>query len=153
MLYTQKDCFTTTVREIKITDLIEYSINLLPNIKLVKSTLLRYTAEEREFTNYIFPKLKDARIIIRRSSPQGHRTKFPLKKKGSPLLRVVYNFILVNTFTIKLGYPTYHLKEVVNTLIKVKFYYFFSTNAVNRYQTITIRVEDRNQTRFLILNG
>ncbi len=106
MLYTQKDCFTTTVRE----------------------------------------------IIIRRSSPQGYRTKFPLKKKGSPLLRVVYNFILVNTFTIKLGYPTYHLKEVVNTLIKVKFYYFFSTNAVNRYQTITIRVEDRNQTRFLILN-
>lgn len=153
MLYTQKDCFTTTVREIKTTDLIEYSIDLLPNIKLVKSTLLRYTVEEREFANRIFPKLKDTRIIIRRSSPQGYRTKFPPKKKGSPLLRVVYNFILVNTFTIKLGYPTHHLKEVVNTLIKVKFYYFFSTNAVNGYQAITIKVEDRNKTRFLILNG
>ena len=68
LLYTWKDCFAANVRDIKARDLIEHSIDLEPNAKLVKGSLPRYTAEEREFANRIFPELEDAGIIVRRSS-------------------------------------------------------------------------------------
>ena len=96
LLYTWRDCFATRVQDIQATDLIEHSIDLAPNAKPVAGSLPKYTAIEREFVNRIFPELEDAGIIVRRSSPWGARTKFPPKKKGSTLLRVVHNFILVN---------------------------------------------------------
>ena len=47
---------------------IKYSIDLESNIKSIKKTLSRYIVEKREFINRIFSKLKDAKIIIRRSN-------------------------------------------------------------------------------------
>ena len=133
MLYTWKDCFAEHIRDIKATDLIEYSIDLEPNAKPVKGTLSRYTVEEREFANRIFSELKDAEIIVRRSSSWGARTKFPLKKKGSPLKRVVYNFMSVNEHTIKFAYPVHRLKKVVDTLITSGFGVYFISDASNSY--------------------
>ena len=121
LLYTWRDCFATRVQDIQATDLIEHSIDLVPNAKPVAGSPPKYTAAEREFANRIFPELEDAGIIVRRSSPWGVRTKFPLKKKGSTLLRVVHNFIPVNHYTIKSAYPMHHLKEVIATLIKLKY--------------------------------
>ena len=153
LAYTWKDCFATSVRDIKTTDLIEHSIDLVPNAKPVHGTLPKYTPQEREFANKIFPELEDAGIIIRRSSPWGARTKFPPKKKGSQLLRVVHNFIPVNSYTIKSAYPMHHLEEVIAILIKPKFRAFFSSDASNSYWAITTKAEDRNKTGFLTPNG
>ena len=102
LVYTYKDCFATTIREIKATDLIEHSIDLEEGARPVKGTLPKYTQEEREFANQIFPELEDAGIIIRCSSEWGARTKFPSKKKGSSLKRLVHNFVPLNKYTRKI---------------------------------------------------
>ena len=153
LLYTWKDCFAVNIRDIKATDLIEHSIDLEPNAKPVKGTLPRYTAEERQFANRIFPELEDAGIIVRRSSPWGARTKFPPKKKGSPLMRVVHNFIPVNRYTIKSAYPMHHLEEVVDTLITPGFGVYFMSDASNSYWAVPMKASDVNKTGFLTPNG
>ena len=153
LLYTYRDCFAVSLRDIKPTDLIEHSIDLEPNAKPVKGSLPKYTTEEREFANQIFPELEDAGIITRRSSPWGVRTKFPPKKKGSNKKRVVHNFIPVNRWTIKSAYPMHRLEEVVDALIKEKFKVYFSTDAANGYWAILIIPKDRNKTGFITPNG
>ena len=153
LAYTWKDCFAKTVRDIKATDIIEHSIDLMPDAKPVKGTLPRYTPQEREFANKIFPELEDAGIIVRRSSPWGARTKFPPKKKGSELLRVVHNYMPVNHHTIKSAYPMHHLDEVLALLIRPKYWVFFNLNASNGYWAITTKAEDQNKTGFLTPNG
>ena len=142
ILYTWKDYFAIRVRDIKATNLIEYSIDLDTNSRPIKGTLPKYTAEEREFSNKIFPEMEDTGIVYRRSSPWGARTKFPPKKKGSPLKRVVHNFKPVNTRTIKSGYPIYSLKEVVNTLLKPKWTIYFYSDTSNGYWAVPMKVED-----------
>ena len=153
LVYTWKDCFAANIRDIKATDLIEHSIDLVPNARPVAGSLPKYTAAEREFANKIFPELEDAGIIVRRSSPWGARTKFPPKKKGSTLLRVVHNFIPVNHYTIKSGYPMHHLEEVVNTLITPRFGVYFMSDASNSYWAIPMKTSDVNKTGFLTPNG
>ena len=153
LAYTWRECFAKSVRDIKTTDLIEHSIDLQPNAKPVKGTLPKYTKEEREFANLIFPELEDAGIIVRRSSPWGARTKFPPKKKGSKLMRVVHNFMPVNSWTIKSAYPMHHLEEVTTTLIRPNMRVFFCSDAANGYWAITTKKEDQNKTGFLTPNG
>ena len=153
LAYTWRDCFAKTVRDIKATDLIEHSIDLEPHARPIKGTLPKYTPQEREFANRIFPELEDAGIIVRRSSPWGARTKFPPKKKGSELLRVVHNYKPVNSFTIKSAYPMHHLEEVVGLLIKPKYKVYFSSDASNGYWAIMTRPQDQNKTGFLTPNG
>jgi uncharacterized protein YqhQ len=58
---------------------------------------------------------------------------FLLKKKGSFNIRVIYNFILINIFIIKLVYSIYNLKEVLNTLVKLLFLIFFLANITYKY--------------------
>lgn len=153
LVFTWKDCFASSVKDIKSTDLIEHSIELEPHAKPMKGTLPRYTVAEREFANRIFPELEDTGIIVRRSSSWGARTKFPPKKKGSELLRVVHNFIPVNRYTVKPAYPIYHLEEVVNTVIKPKYIVYFSSDTSNGYWAISLKKSDQNKTGFLTPNG
>jgi len=153
LLYTWRECFAESVRDIKATDIIEHSIDLEPNAKPVKGTLPKYTAQEREFANTIFPAMEDAGIIVRRSSAWGARTKFPPKKKGSTQLRVVHNFIPVNSHTIKSQYPVHRLEEVVDILIKPEFTVYFTSDAANSYWGIPMRITDINKTGFLTPNG
>ena len=105
LLYTWKDCFAATVREIQPTDLIEHSIDLTLNAKPCRGKLPQYTPQEWELANQIFPELEEAGIIACMSSDWAARTKFPPKKKGSDQLQVVHNFIPVNKCTIKSEYP------------------------------------------------
>ncbi|KAL8707169.1 MAG: hypothetical protein Q9220_007754 [cf. Caloplaca sp. 1 TL-2023] len=60
LLYTWKDCFAKSIRDIKTTDLIEHSIDLAPNARPVMGTRPKYTREEREFADKIFPEMEDA---------------------------------------------------------------------------------------------
>ncbi len=68
LLYIFRKCFAESVRDIKTIDIIEHSIDLKLNVKSVKSSLLKYTAQEREFVNVIFSAMKNVGIIVRRSS-------------------------------------------------------------------------------------
>lgn len=43
LLYTWRDCFAKSVRDIRATDLIEHSIDLIPGLKPVKAKIKRYT--------------------------------------------------------------------------------------------------------------
>lgn len=55
LLYTWRDCFVRSVRDIKATDLIEHSIDLAPGAKPVKAKMKRYSQREREFAAKAFP--------------------------------------------------------------------------------------------------
>ena len=153
LLYTWKDCFAVTVREIQPTDLIEHSIDLLPYSKPVRSKLPHYTPREREFSNRIFPELEEAGIVARMSSNWAARTKFPPKKKGSDQLRVVHNFIPVNKCTIKSEYPMHRLEEVLDILIKPRFSCYFSTDASNSYWAVPIKAGDEYKAGIITPHG
>lgn len=96
--------------------------------------------------------MEDARVIIRRSSKWGARTKFPPKKKGLSLLQVVYNYIPLNKHTIQLQYPVHRLEKTINIIIKPGFKVYFSSDTVNSYWEIPMKEFDCNKTRFLTPN-
>lgn len=153
LLYTWRDCFAESVRDIAATDLIEHSIDMTPDAQPVRRKACKYTPKERSFANEIFPAMEDAGIIVRRSSPWGAQTKFPPKKPGSEELRVVHNFRPANKYTIKSGYPVHRLEEVLEVLIKPGFGVYFSTDAANGYWAIPMKTEHINRTGFITPNG
>ncbi len=152
LLYIWRKCFAESVRDIKVTDIIKHFIDLKSNAKSFKETLLKYTAQEREFANIIFSTMKDVEIIVRRSSAWRARTKFSLKKKESTQLRVIHNFISINSHTIKSQYSIHRLKKVIDMLIKLEFTIYFINDAVNSYWEISMRITDINKIEFLIFN-
>ena len=153
LLYTWKDCFATSMRDVKPTDLIQHSIDLVPNAVPIVRKPKRYTVREKEFAAEIFPQMAEAEILIRGSSPWGAITKFPPKKKGSEQMRVVHDFIPVNSFTIKPVYPMHNIEEVLNTLIKPAFKVFFSADATNGYWAVPIKPGDEFKAAILAPNG
>lgn len=82
LLYTWRECFAKTLRDVKPTDLIEHSIDLKPNARPSYSKIPRYTEKERQFCDRIFPEMEEAGIITRASSGWGCRSRFPPKKRG-----------------------------------------------------------------------
>ena len=133
LLYTWQECFAKTLRDIKPTDLIEHSINLKPNARPSYSKIPRYTEKERQFCDRIFPEIEEAGIITRASSDWGCRSRFPLKKNGSEELRVVHNYISLNSQTIKPQYPIHRIEEIIDTIIRPKHRGYFITDASNCY--------------------
>ena len=49
LLYTWRDCFAPTLKEMRPTDLVHHTIDLKPNARLVYTKIPRYTIKEREF--------------------------------------------------------------------------------------------------------
>ncbi len=152
LLYIWRKCFAESVWDIKVTDIIEHFIDLKSNAKSIKETLLKYTAQERKFANTIFSIMKDVEIIVRRSNAWRARTKFSLKKKEFTQLRVIHNFIPINSHTIKSQYSIHRLKKVIDILIKLEFTIYFISDAVNSYWEISMRITDINKIEFLTLN-
>ena len=152
-LYTWQECFAKMLRDVKPTDLIEYSIDLKPNARLSYSKIPRYTEKERQFCDRIFPEMEEAGIITRASSDWGCRSRFPPKKKGSEELRVVHNYIPLNSQTIKPQYPMHHIKEVVDTIIKPKHRCYFITDTSNGYCAVRMKPGDEYKTGFVTPHG
>ena len=97
--------------------------------------------------------MKDAGVIVQRSSEWDARTKFPPKKKRSSLLRVVYNYISLNKHTIQSHYPVHRLEATIDVVIKPRFKVYFSGYIVNSYWGIQMKESDCNKTGFLTPNG
>lgn len=153
LLYTWKDCFAKSLKEIRPTDLIHHSIDLKPNAIPVYKSAPRYTPREKEFAATVFPEMEEAGIILRAASEWGSRTKFPPKKKGSELLRVVHNFIPLNLWTIKPQWPMHRIEDVVDTVIQPRFKVWFSSDASNSYWAILIKPGDEYKTGIITPNG
>lgn len=153
LLYTWKDCFAKTMRDIKPTDLIHHSINLTADAKPVYQSVKRYSPKEREFAARIFLEMEDAGIIVKAASNWEAQSQFPPKKKGFDQLRVVHNFIPVNKFTIKPQYPMHRIDEVIDTIIKPKIRVFFITDASNGYWAVPIKQGDEYKARFITPHG
>ncbi|KAI9831097.1 MAG: hypothetical protein M1826_003995 [Phylliscum demangeonii] len=62
--YPRKDCFVTSMREVKSTDLIEHCINLEPYARPVYAKQMRYTRKENEYSSQVFPQMEEAGIIM-----------------------------------------------------------------------------------------
>lgn len=68
LLYTWRKCFAKTLREVKPTNLIQYSIDLKSNARLLYLKIPRYTKKEHQFYDHIFSEMEEAGIIIQASS-------------------------------------------------------------------------------------
>ena len=153
LLYTWRECFAKTLRDVKPTDLIEHSIDLKPNARPSYSKIPRYTEKERQFCDRIFPEMEEAGIIIRASSDWGCRSRFPPKKKGSEELRVVHNYIPLNSQTIKPQYPMHRIKEVIDTIIRPKHRCYFITDESNGYWAARMKPRNEYKTGFVTPHG
>lgn len=153
LLYIWRDCFAKNVREIKATNFIEHSIDLKPNVRPVFAKIPRYNRKEREFAANIFFLMEEAGIIVRGFSEWGARSKFSPKKKGSEELRVVHNFISVNSQTVKPQYFTHRIEEVIETIIKPKFIMFFGTDASCGYWAVPMKAGDEYKTGIVTPHG
>lgn len=78
LLYTWRECFAKTLRDVKPT----HFIDLKPNARPSYSKIPRYTEKERQFCDRIFPESEEAGMITRASSGWGCRSRFPPKKRG-----------------------------------------------------------------------
>lgn len=141
------------MREITATDLIKHFIDLKPNARPVFAKIPRCNRKEREFAANIFPLMEESGIIVRGFSEWGARSKFPPKKKGSEELRVIHNFISVNSQTVKPQYPTHRIEEVVEIIIKPKFTVFFGTNASNGYWAVPMKAGHEYKTGIVTPHG
>lgn len=77
----------------------------------------------------------------------------PLNKKGSEKLRMVQNYIFLNSQTMNSQYPMHHTKEVINTIIQPKHRCYFITDASNGYWAIQIKPGDNYKTGFVTPHG
>ena len=152
LLYTWKNCFAINVKNVKIIDIIEYSIDFESNAKFIRNTLFKYISKKRKFANRIFSKFENVDIIIKRNNEWKIKFKFSLKKKKSNLLRMIHNFIFLNRWTVKFAYSTHHLKKVLINLLKFKYRVFFSSNVAYEYWAISMKSNNENKTEFLASN-
>lgn len=153
LLYTWKDRFVKSLKEIKPTDLICHSIDLVPGATPVYGRMKRYTPKEKQFAAKGFPAMEEAGIIMRASSDWGARTQFPPKKKGEVELRVVHNFIPVNKNTIKPQWPMHRIEDVIETVIQPNFVAWFISDASNGYWAIPLKPGDEYKTGIITPHG
>lgn len=81
MFYTWKSCFAKNIHNIKITNLIKHSINLVSDAQSVIGKVPKYIIAKHAFANEIFLQIEDTGIIIYQSSLWGIKIKFLLKKR------------------------------------------------------------------------
>lgn len=105
------------------TDLIEHSIDLIPNTLPVKAKLPSYIQVEKRFACEGSPDTEEAGVLAVISSQWGARIRFLGKEKGSITnFRIVSNFVLINKWTIGNAYPVHSLDEVIDIILKRKPY-------------------------------
>ena len=67
-------------------------------------------------------------------------------------MKIIYNFIPINSYIIKSVYFMYYLKKVIIIFIKPKFPIYFNFNIANNYWVILLKKNNQNKTGFFIFN-
>lgn len=101
------------------------------NSRLCHGKFPRYTAENWAIAYKISPQIEDLGIIVRINSELEARAKFPPIGKDQLLFEWAQPY--TNRFTPKGQYPTYHLDKTVDTVVKLGFEVFFSSDATSVY--------------------
>ncbi|RYC63902.1 hypothetical protein CHU98_g2314 [Xylaria longipes] len=82
LAYTWKDCFVTTLNELRVTDLVQHDIVMEPGFRPFRLRQPSYNPVEREFAHRIFPQMEAAGLLVRGISPYGAHSRFPHKSSG-----------------------------------------------------------------------
>lgn len=138
LLYTWRDIFETDLLRIRRTDLIEHAIVLNSEAKPYRAKIPLYTEQEIKFCQELILRMEEAGLICRCDSAWGARTKFVPKPRAdlrpeNDKLRMVHNFIPLNSVTEKSRYPCPRIEQIVHTITKKEKSWFFTADAANSY--------------------
>ena len=122
--------FETDLLRIRRTDLIEHAIVLTWDAQPYRAKFPLYSEQEIKFCQDLIPRMEEAGLICRCDSAWGARTKFVPKpradtKPENDRLRIVLNFIPLNSVTEKSRYPCPWLEQIVHTITKKEKTWFF----------------------------
>lgn len=146
LCYTYRDLFAQDLSDIQQTDLVQHSIPLKPGVTPYAAKTPLFTREEEEYMALQIPKLEQAGIIGRCSSPWASRCKFVRKKDGK--LRWVNVFCPLNKATLKEPYPVPRLESVVNDICRPDHQIYCSLDGSNGYWGIPMKPTDATKTAF-----
>ncbi|EJT69622.1 hypothetical protein GGTG_12506 [Gaeumannomyces tritici R3-111a-1] len=110
LCFTYKEVFVKTLEEICVTDLIQHDIHLVPDARPVRLSQKRYTPDQVNFSQQVFPQIAMADLIFPWDGSWGANTLFPLKppnpdgsvkldEDGKPARRIVHDFRPINSVT------------------------------------------------------
>lgn len=102
LLYTQKDLFISLVEDCPKIKLVKHRIPTFPGLIPKAAKLPLYIEQQVKQQLVNLPCIEKAGIIKRYISPWAAATKFPPKPNRK--LQIVYNYILINSVTIKMNY-------------------------------------------------
>ena len=117
-----------------------------------------YNEREIKFCQELIPRMEEAGLIRRCDGAWGARTKFVPKPKAelrpeNDKLRMVHNYIPLNSVTEKLRYPCPCIEQIVHTICKKNKRWFFTTDAANSYWAIPVRSGDEHKLGFVTPYG
>ena len=158
LFYTWRDIFETDLLRIRKTDLIEHAFVLSGDAKPYRAKIPQYSEQEIKFCQDLIPRMEEAGLIRRCDSAWGARTKFVPKPRAdlrpeNDKLRMVHNFIPLNSATEKSRYPCPQIEQIVHTITKKGKSWFFTADAANSYWAIPVRSGDEYKLGFVTPYG
>uniref|UniRef100_A0A1Y1M9P0 Uncharacterized protein n=1 Tax=Photinus pyralis TaxID=7054 RepID=A0A1Y1M9P0_PHOPY len=103
-----RDCFVTSIREVRCTNLLEMDIE--DSDRPVRSAPVRQSAVEREITKKIVREWKDLGIVTETESPYASPVHLVQKKSGEP--RLVVDYRKLNAQTARQNFPLPNMDEM-----------------------------------------
>lgn len=152
LLYTWKDLFVVTVRDMPATDLIAHEIPTLPHAKPRRDKMPLWTEAEKAYMRENLPSLTEAGVTAPCLSEWSTKPKF-VPKKASGLLRLVNTYCYLNNMTIKDAYPTRRMEPILDSLSQSKMSVFMQADAANGYWAVPINLDDAAKTAFPTIYG
>ena len=151
LLYTWRDLFANDIKDMPVTNLLVYRIQIYRGTQPRRAKDRLYTKEELDWLEVNIPKLEEAGIIARSESPWVYRTKFVRKKDRS--LRMVHVFCTINSVMILSGYPMRRIEPVLNYLMQARFFSYSQANAAHGFWAVCMHPAHAYHTAFSTHEG
>lgn len=150
LAYTWKDCFAFSLQDVRVTDLVEHSIELEQGAKPFRLRQPRYTPDEVAFASRLLPRMEAAEFCGPGVSEWAAHTRYPPKKNGSR--RFVCNYIPVNSWTRKPQWPTHSRDKAFDTLLQADHDVWYQGDAANGYFGVKVKEGHEYKTAFITPN-
>lgn len=135
LVYTWKDCFAFSVRDIRVTDLITHNVDLLPNAIPHRMTQPPYSRAQRRFASLFYPELERAGWIWPAVGEWAAYSLFP--RKGDSF-RAVHDYRAINKFTLLPQWPTHNKMHVFEDVLQAGHGVFMQADAAHGYHGVLI---------------
>lgn len=150
-MYTWRDMFVSSVRDMPTTDLVMHDIPTFPHARPKASKMPLFTERERRWQEENLPKLIQAQVLAFCRSPWSAKPKFVAKKVDD--LRMVNVFCSLNAVTIKDAYPMRRLEPILEEIGRESLTVFFQADAANGYYAVVNNPDDAYKTAFPSIHG